>query len=254
MMVPTLTTLMTLMCATTTLSYGPDAKQRVDVYTPPSAVAQAPVALFLHGGVWQFGDRAAYRSMGEDLAKHGFVAFVASYRLAPAHKWPAQLDDAKAALALVAREAAKVGGDPKRIVVIGHSAGGQMAALLRGDPRVKALALFSGVFDLEMPLDEGQPDGGYASFVAPVFTKAQMAGASPLRARTETDARFDVPMLLVTSERDYRAMHAQTLAMHAMLVARKENVTLLELPRVDHFEMVASVDDTTAKKLHALVK
>src|SRR5688500_5207974 len=146
-----------LMCAATTLSYGPDAKQRVDVY-PARSVGQAsvpaPVALFLHGGVWQFGDRTAYRQMGEDLAQHGFVAFVASYRLAPAHKWPAQLEDAKAALSFVEREAAKHGGDPKRIVVIGHSAGGQMASLLRGDPRVKALALFSGVFDLERPLDE----------------------------------------------------------------------------------------------------
>jgi acetyl esterase/lipase len=245
--------LLSLMCAATTLSYGPDVKQRVDVYVPSAAGAETrPVALFLHGGVWQMGDRAAYRAMGEDLAKHGFVAFVASYRLAPTHKWPAQLDDAKAALDLVARSAAAHGGDPKRILVIGHSAGGQMAALLRGDPRVKGFALFSGVFDLEMPLDESQPDGGYARFIAPVFSKAQLAAASPLRARGAQE-RFDVPLLLVTSERDYRAMHAQTMAMHAFLTARKERVTLLELPKVDHFDMVAHVDAATAQKLHTLV-
>jgi acetyl esterase/lipase len=242
--------LLTLMCAATTLSYGSDAKQRVDVYASPAQDEAKPVALFLHGGVWQLGDRTAYRTMGEDLARHGFVAFVASYRLAPAHKWPAQRDDAKAALDLVVREAAKYGGDPKRIVVIGHSAGGQMAALLRGDARVKAFAFYSGVFDLEMPLDESQPDGGFARFIAPVFTKAQLAEASPLRAKE----RFDVPLLLITSERDYRAMHAQTMAMHAMLSARKERVTLLELPKVDHFEMVEHVDDATARKLHELLR
>lgn len=241
-----------LMIAATTLSYGADAKQRVDVYAPASVAAgtTSPVALFLHGGVWQHGDRTAYRQMGEDLAKHGFVAFVASYRLAPTHKWPAQLDDAKAALDLVAREAAKHGGDPKRIVVIGHSAGGQMAALLRGDARVKAFVFFSGVFDLEMALDENQPDGGFAQFIAPVFSKAQLPAASPLRARNES---FGVPLMLISSERDYRAMHAQTIAMHAMLVARKERVQLVELPRVDHFEMVAHVDDTLGAKIRALV-
>lgn len=238
------------MCAaTTTLSYGADAKQRVDVYGEASTHAK-PVALFLHGGVWQFGDRTAYSQMGKDLAKHGFVAFVASYRLAPVHKWPAQLDDAKAALDLVAREAAKHGGDPTRIIVIGHSAGGQMAAMLRGDARVKAFVMYSGVFDLEMPLDESQRDGGFAQFIAPVFSKAQFAAASPLR----TDARFGVPLLLITSERDYRAMHAQTIAMHALLTARKERVTLLQLPKVNHFEMVEHVDDATARKILALLQ
>lgn len=238
-----------------TVTYGPHAKQAVDVYAPPGGPnangGPHPVVVFFHGGVWQFGDRSEYATLGRDLARHGFVAFVASYRLAPQHTWPAQLDDARAVIDVALKEAPRHGGDPRRLLVMGHSAGAQLAALLvqQGDERIRALALFSGVFDLELPLDEAQRDGGYASFIAPVFARSQLAGASPLRAA----ARLDVPVLLVTSERDYRAMHAQTVKMHEHLVARKERVQLVELARVDHFGMVASLDEALARTLRALM-
>lgn len=242
-----------------TVSYGDHVKQRVDVYAPASPTGRAPVAVFLHGGVWQHGDRTHYRAMGDELARAGFVAFVASYRLAPAHKWPAQLDDARAALALAVREAPRFGGDPARVVVIGHSAGGQLATLLALDEKagatLHALALFSPVADVELPLDERQRDGGFAQFVAPVFMKAQLDDASPLRALTRGKRKLDVPVLLVTSARDYRAMHAQTTALHKALVASGANAKaeLIDLPRVDHFEMVERLDDALRTKLRALV-
>lgn len=253
--------------APVTLSYGDDAKQRVDVYAPAASAAArgAPIAVFLHGGVWQHGDRAQFAQLGRDLAAHGFVAFIASYRLTSngAQRWPAQIEDAAAIVALALREGSKHGGDPAKLVIIGHSAGAQMAALLQLEPTwlakqgratadIRALALFSGVFDLALPLDESATDGGFASFVRPVFgdDAAALAAASPLRSR----ARFDVPLLLVTSANDYGAMRAQSFTMAKHLRDRKERVTLIELPGVDHFGMVASLDDATAKALHALLE
>lgn len=244
---------------TTTLSYGADAKQRVDVYAPEHA-AGAPVAVFFHGGVWQHGGRADYTDFGDALARRGFVVFVASYRLTPPARWPAQAEDAAAVVALALKEAKRFGGDPHKLVVIGHSAGAQMAAMLAYDPRflaakghapqdIRALALLSGVFDLTKPLDESQADGGFKTFVEPTFgtDKKALAAASPVAVASKRG----VPFLLVTSEHDYAAMRKQTLAMQKALGALGESVTFLDVPVVDHFGIVHA--DATADAIARLL-
>lgn len=224
-----------------TLHYGDGDERTVDVYTPETTTPKAtprPIAVFLHGGVWQHGDRRDFSDVGVELAKRGFVVFVASYRLAPRSRWPAQREDADAVVDLALREGAKYGGDPKKLVVVGHSAGAQMAAIValhRKD--IAALALLSGVFDLKAPLDEAQADGGFAAFVAPVFDRSALASASPLVA---WQAKLGVPILLATAERDYRAMRAQTMAMAAHLRALGENVAFVDAPRVDHYALVTA--------------
>jgi acetyl esterase/lipase len=240
------------MIASTTLSYGPDAKQRVDVYSPSSATPRG-IAVFLHGGVWQFGDRSDYSEVGETLAKAGYVAFIASYRLAPAHVWPAQLEDAASVVSLALDEGAKRGADPKKLVVIGHSAGAQLAMILahkRND--IAALALLSGVFDLRAPLDDTRPDGGFAQFVAPAFGKDPPRHASPI----QNTKMLNVPILLVTSEFDYPAMRKQTFAMRKVLQERGEKVGFVDVKGVDHFGIVASLgvrNDPTLPKIVALL-
>ncbi|MVN76534.1 alpha/beta fold hydrolase [Hymenobacter sp. HMF4947] len=105
---------------------------RLDIYQPKKAAAPRPVVLFIHGGSWNSGskDNLLYRAIGRRLAKQGFVGVVISYRLSPQALVPAQADDCARALAWTVAHIKEYGGDPARIVLMGHSAGGGLAALL----------------------------------------------------------------------------------------------------------------------------
>lgn len=117
--------------------YGDDARQRLDIYQPagtPPAPGH-PVVLFLYGGSWNSGSRNDYRFVGEALASRGMLVLVADYRLYPQVTYPAFLHDGAHALAYARREAGRLGGNPSRLFVMGHSAGAYNAAMLALDAR-----------------------------------------------------------------------------------------------------------------------
>ncbi|MFM9939299.1 MAG: alpha/beta hydrolase [Hyphomicrobiaceae bacterium] len=117
----------------TDVAYGPHARHRLDVYQPKQDTGSGPVALFLYGGSWRGGCRSCYGFVGAALAAHGIPTAVSDYRLFPEVRWPLFQEDAAAAFRWVRRE---LGGHGQRpVVVIGHSAGAHMAALLAHDPR-----------------------------------------------------------------------------------------------------------------------
>jgi acetyl esterase/lipase len=138
-----------------------DGKDRLDLYIP-RGVANAPVIFSLHGGALSMGDRSEERFVGQRFAAAGFLTVVTSYRLSPRVSHPAHVEDAAAAFAWVKRTIARHGGDPERIVVIGHSAGAYLAMLLAADPRylapyklssrdIKGLVPVSGFFWVDRP-------------------------------------------------------------------------------------------------------
>jgi acetyl esterase/lipase len=109
----------------------------LDVYRP-AAGAPAPVVVFFYGGSWSSGERGWYRFVGRALAREGLVVVIPDYRKAPAAPFPAFMHDAAAATAWAHAHAAGIGGDPARVFLMGHSAGGQIAALLATDARYLA--------------------------------------------------------------------------------------------------------------------
>ncbi|CAN5251575.1 alpha/beta hydrolase [soil metagenome] len=117
------------------LAYGADPRHRLDVYSPLSAAGQAPVVIFFYGGSWNSGERKDYEFVGEALASRGMVAVLADYRLYPQVRYPEFLEDGAMAVAWIRREARRFGGDPKRMFLMGHSAGAYNAAMLALDPR-----------------------------------------------------------------------------------------------------------------------
>jgi acetyl esterase/lipase len=122
---------------TNDVAYGPLARQKLDIYRPTTTAPAAgfPVVVFFYGGSWTSGDRADYRFVGEALAARGVLALVADYRLYPEVRYPAFLEDSAVALAWGLEHARTLGGDPRRVFVMGHSAGGYNAAMLALDPR-----------------------------------------------------------------------------------------------------------------------
>jgi len=149
--------------ATPDVAYGPLPRQKLDIYAPVSAAPAAgwPVVVFFYGGSWNSGDRSEYKFVGEALASRGVLTLVADYRLYPEVRYPDFLKDSAAALAYGIEQAHALGGDPQRVFVMGHSAGGYNAAMLALDPRWLAGSghrrnELAGPYEF-LPLDEGSP-------------------------------------------------------------------------------------------------
>jgi len=124
--------------ATSAIRYGADARNMLDVYTPgrPQADGKpAPVIVFFYGGNWVSGSRTDYAFVGRALAARGVVVVVPDYRLYPQVNYPDFLVDAAQAVAWTEREIGRYGGDPRRVFVMGHSAGAYNAAMLALDAR-----------------------------------------------------------------------------------------------------------------------
>jgi len=120
------------------LAYGPDPLQRLDVYHPAAAV-DAPVIFMVHGGGWARGNKGLWRvvrnKVGHWVAK-GYLLVSTNYRMVPAADPLTQVDDVAKAIAFVQGRLKSWGGDPSRIVIMGHSSGAHLVALLTADPKI----------------------------------------------------------------------------------------------------------------------
>jgi acetyl esterase/lipase len=101
----------------------------MDVYMPRGE-GPFPGVLVVHGGAWTMGSRVQLVAIANSLAEHGYTAAAISYRLAPKHTFPAQLDDCQAAVRWLREHASEFKVDPARMGGFGYSAGGQLVALL----------------------------------------------------------------------------------------------------------------------------
>jgi acetyl esterase/lipase len=139
----------------------PDGKDRLDIYIP-SGAANAPVIFSVHGGALSGGDRTEDTFVGQRFAAAGYLTVVTSYRLSPDVSHPAHIQDVATAFAWVKRNIQKHGGDPNRIIAIGHSAGAYLVMLLATDSRylaahklspadIKGLVPVSGFFWVDKP-------------------------------------------------------------------------------------------------------
>jgi acetyl esterase/lipase len=119
------------------LAYGPHAAEMLDLCRPAHAAKQ-PGVILIHGGSWQYGDKAVYDQLCAQLAARGFVAVTLNYRLAPQDRWPAQLVDVQLAVRWLRTQANTIGLDPTRLCAYGDSAGGHLAVFLGVLPTIHA--------------------------------------------------------------------------------------------------------------------
>lgn len=186
----------------------------------------ATVALF-HGGGWMRGNKTQLDRVARWLAERGFVAATIGYRLAPRHRWPAYIEDAKCSIRYLRSAAARWSIDPDRIGAVGFSAGAHLAMLLgtmdpadglegkgghEGHPsKVNAVVSFFGPTDLDPETEDPRLNAfkrAIGAIMGPRF-KEDPDAASPV---TYVDNR-DVPMLLFQGTRDVLVPHAQALTM-----------------------------------------
>ncbi|RTQ36462.1 alpha/beta hydrolase [Variovorax gossypii] len=120
--------------------YGPDPRQRMDVYLPPNPQQGAPVLVMVHGGAWMFGDKAAASVVSQKVEHwvrgQGFILVSVSYRFVPQVDVLQQAQDVARAVATAQASAPSWGGDAGRFVLMGHSAGAHLVALLSASPSI----------------------------------------------------------------------------------------------------------------------
>jgi acetyl esterase/lipase len=118
------------------IAYGQAAEQKMDVYLPAHA-ERAPVIFMVHGGGWRRGDKAMSRVVDNKVARwlaQGYIFISINYRLLPKADVLTQADDVARALAVAQSTAATWGGDPDKFILMGHSAGAHLVALLGAWP------------------------------------------------------------------------------------------------------------------------
>lgn len=124
---------------------------QLDLYQPRQRSGALPGVLMIHGGAWRAGTRDQLAALNRYLAARGYLVAAPSYRLAPAHIFPAALEDLQAALAFLKQQAAAFELDADRLALIGRSAGGHLALLAgyqANDPAVRGVVSFYGPADL----------------------------------------------------------------------------------------------------------
>lgn len=215
------------------LPYGESPRHRLDVYRPRGVNRDAPVVVFFYGGAWQSGDRGEYRFAAEALASQGFVAVVADYRLYPSVTFPRFVEDGALAVRWVRERIAAYGGDPSRIFLMGHSAGGYIAALLALDGRYLASAgvdssAIRGVIGVAGPYD-----------FLPLRTEVMKRIFGPAEGWPTTQpinfvTGREPPMLLITGGADQRVGPGNTRRLAARVRDRGGRVEEVVYPGVGH--------------------
>ena len=144
-----------------------DQELLLDAYIPKVS-GKHPAILVIHGGAWRFGNRKQLSSYARSLAERGFSCFAIDYRLAPKHKFPAQIEDCRSAVKWIRKNANKYKVDASKIGVIGYSAGGHLATLLgttgegpseqneNSDMRIQAVVAGGAPTDFRWMPDKGK--------------------------------------------------------------------------------------------------
>ncbi len=219
------------------IAYGDDPRQLLDVYRLEGGGSGRPVVVFFYGGSWRNGARGDYLFVGEALARRGFVAVIADYRLYPQVEFPAFLGDCAQAVAWTAAHAREHGGDAGRVVVAGHSAGAYNAVMLGLDPAFLrgaglARSALAGVVGIAGPYDFlpiTDPD------VIPVFASVQDGPAS--QPITYVDGR-NPPMLLLAGTADRTVRPENTASLARAIRARGGRVETRFYQGVGHIGIV----------------
>ena len=141
------------------VAYGRSADERLDIFLPADGVKDASVQMFFHGGYWRALSAEDFSFVAPQMVTAGAVSVVVNYALMPGVTMAELLRQCRAALAWTDANIARYGGDPSRIFISGHSAGGHIVAMMlaadappgTGDASaiVKGVVAISGLFDLE---------------------------------------------------------------------------------------------------------
>ncbi|MFM0284609.1 alpha/beta fold hydrolase [Paraburkholderia sediminicola] len=240
--------------------YGGHERQRLDVFASAQTreTGNADVVLFVHGGAFLRGSKSfnglIYDNVSCWFARQGCIALNVEYRLAPEAPYPAGADDVAAALAWARKHVAEFGGNPQRIFLVGHSAGGAHVATYLCDPlfaglRESASAVAGAVLVSARLAADVLPDNPNAAGVRAYFgaDETRYAARSPLTHA----AHFDTPLMVVVAEYENPYLDAYGAAFFERVLqarqragdaAPKRAPRFMQMLRHNHTSVVAHFD------------
>jgi rhamnogalacturonyl hydrolase YesR/acetyl esterase/lipase len=215
----------------------------------PDGVGPFPVAILVHGGGWREGDKRGADKPGsgadispwfDPLTAAHFTWFSINYRLAPGNRWPACFEDVQTAIRWVKAHAAEFKGDPARVALFGHSAGGHLvcfaATQAAPDTRVQAVVGFAPVTDFEYELPTR---GGLSTALQGLFGQPKEVNPTSLALLRETAPINHVtsglpPFLLLHGDADKSVPLQESINFQAKLKASDVLCDLIVIPGAPH--------------------
>ena len=206
----------------------------------PPGKGPFPAALLVHGGGWIGGDRTqAASALVRPLTDAGIAWIAVGYRLAPQHRYPAQVEDVEAAIRWTKANGARFGIDPNRLALVGESAGGHLVAAAavraKDDTRVAAVVPFFAPVDLESDSDRR---GGLSASMRALFGRTEWDDAARAILRDASPLRLVrpglAPFLLVHGTADMSVPYEQSQRLQARLRAAGVACDLITVPDGTH--------------------
>jgi len=223
-----------------------DVRNLLDVYYPENTEATKDVLVFIHGGSWNSGKKDIYWWLGKNMVRKNVVTVIINYSLSPESQYDRMALDCAMAIKWVRDSISRFGGRADRIFVMGHSAGGHLAALINNDPRffasagipnpIKGVILNDG-FGLDMYeyLTISKPDNLTEVFLN-AFTRDQETWkiASPMYYLEN----IIKPFLIFVGDRTYPAIKLQSKRMYDELLKTNKSIEMKTIQGKKHKGMI----------------
>lgn len=222
------------------VAYGEGERRKLDIYRPTGAKGPLKTIVFFYGGSWKWGSRDDYTFVAEALVSKGWLVVIPDYRLYPEVRFPGFVEDGAKAVAWVKRNIDRYGGDPDRLYLMGHSAGGHIALMLTLDEHFLAAEGMSN-HDIRATATLAAPAAfdplKYAS-VRPIFEKM----ADPSRSRPIEFVDGDEPPLLLLHGLDDDTVYlSNTVDLAARVRQKGGQVTVKTYPGTSHIGLVLAL-------------
>lgn len=224
------------------IPYGRHERQQLDIYTPDEPRADAPLVMFFYGGGWDSGARTDYKFIGQAFATQGYTVAIPDYRLYPEVTWQGFMSDGAQVLAYLDERYSGKSPADHGVVLVGHSAGAYIAAMLALDPSwldtvglrqcyVRAVIGLAGPYDF-LPLRDDK--------------LKRIFGPGPVSPETQPINHVDPedpPMMLATGRSDRVVLPRNSAALAAKLRAAGVTVGTPVYDDVGHVEIVGAMAD-----------
>lgn len=216
------------------IAYGVEERQKLDIYRPAQPEERSPVVVFFYGGSWRSGERGNYQFVGQSLSSRGYITVIPDYRLYPEVQFPAFVEDGARALAWIHDNLSE---SEHGVVLIGHSAGAHLAALLALDKKylnafglsssqIKGLVGLAGPYAFD-PLSYRK--------TRPIFSGLN----DPEKAKPVSHAcNNNPPLLLLHGNEDRLVLPANSRKLHELQQECGLKSNFIELDDVGHFDIV----------------
>jgi acetyl esterase/lipase len=241
------------------LKYGPNERNRLDIFMPQATTSGKPVLIFVHGGAFVGGnkrrtpDSPFYDNIMLWAVKNGFIGVNMTYRLAPQYRWPTGAEDIAAAVKWVSEQIGERGGDPSRIYLMGHSAGAIHVASYVSHPEffkvkdggVKGAIMVSGIYDLTAaPLSDSEK-AYFGDDISHYTSESSLPGL----------LKTNIPLMAVSAELDPAGFVMQlNLLKEATCRRPGECARTLLLSQHDHMSEVYSINTNDTRLTNAILE